>query len=43
MRGASRNEVIEVNQQPGFEGMEKATGKNIAKAIVKFAIKKAKK
>lgn len=35
--------VIEVNHSPYFEGLEKATGKNIAREIVKFAVKKARK
>ena len=34
--------VIEVNSSPGFQGLEEATGKNIATAIVKYAILKAK-
>ena len=35
--------VIEVNHCPYFEGLEKATGKNIAREIVKFAVKKARR
>jgi ribosomal protein S6--L-glutamate ligase len=28
--------VLEVNSSPGLEGIERATGKNIAGAIVKY-------
>ena len=35
--------VIEVNQCPHFKGFEKATGKNVAKRIVKFALRKARR
>ena len=31
--------VIEVNSSPGFQGLEAATGQNIAKLIVKYAVK----
>lgn len=34
--------ILEVNHSPGFAGMEKATGENIARAYVKHAIKNAK-
>ncbi len=34
--------VIEVNSSPGFQGLEIATRKNVAKLIVKYAIKCAK-
>lgn len=33
--------VLEVNHTPGFIGMEKATGKNIARAYIKHALSKA--
>ncbi|MEK6579773.1 MAG: RimK family alpha-L-glutamate ligase, partial [Bdellovibrionota bacterium] len=35
--------VIEVNSSPGFEGIEKATGLNIAGAMIKHIRKSAKK
>ncbi len=35
--------ICEVNSSPGFKGMEMATGKNIAKEILYFIWKKAKK
>jgi ribosomal protein S6--L-glutamate ligase len=28
--------VLEVNSSPGLEGIERATGKNIAREIIKF-------
>ena len=34
--------VMEVNSSPGFEGLEKATGKNIAGAVIDFLVKNAK-
>lgn len=34
--------VMEVNSSPGLEGIEKATGKNIAKMIIRFIEEKAK-
>jgi ribosomal protein S6--L-glutamate ligase len=30
--------VIEVNSSPGFQGLEKATGKNVARMIVRYAV-----
>lgn len=36
-------EVIEVNSFPGFKGIEKATGRNVCREIVKFAKQKAKR
>ncbi len=33
--------VLEVNSSPGLEGIEKATGKNIAKKIISFVERKA--
>lgn len=35
--------VMEVNSSPGLEGIEKATGKNVAEMIIKFIEQKAKK
>ena len=35
--------VIEVNSSPGFEGIERATGLNIASQIVRYMIKTAKR
>src|SRR3989338_200101 len=43
MKGKTGNQVIEVNQHPGFEGLEKATGKNIARKIAQYTIKQVKK
>lgn len=43
MLGKNGYQIIEVNQHPGFQGLEKATGKNIAKKIAEFTIKKVKK
>lgn len=34
--------VIEVNSSPGLEGIEKATGKDVARMIIEFIEKKAK-
>lgn len=34
--------IIEVNSSPGLEGIEKATGKNVAEIIIKFIEEKAK-
>jgi ribosomal protein S6--L-glutamate ligase len=34
--------VIEVNSSPGFEGIEKATGLNIASAIIQLLVKEAR-
>ncbi|MFH1588691.1 MAG: RimK family alpha-L-glutamate ligase [Candidatus Diapherotrites archaeon] len=34
--------VLEANRAPGFEGLEKATGKNIAKEIIEYLEKKTK-
>lgn len=34
--------VLEVNSSPGFEGIEKATGKNIAGLILRYMVAKAK-
>jgi ribosomal protein S6--L-glutamate ligase len=35
--------VIEVNASPGFQGLEEATGQNVGKMIVDYAIKIAKR
>lgn len=35
--------IIEVNSSPGFEGIERATGLNIAQAIMKHMIKQSRK
>jgi ribosomal protein S6--L-glutamate ligase len=35
--------VIEVNSSPGFEGIERATGINVAGAVIKHIKKAAKK
>lgn len=43
MLNCGKPEVIEVNCFPGFRGLEKATGKNICKEIVKFAKRKARR
>jgi len=43
MLGRDGYQVIEINQHPGFEGLEKATGKNIARNIAQFTIDKGKK
>ncbi|MBD3422384.1 MAG: 30S ribosomal protein S6--L-glutamate ligase [Chitinivibrionales bacterium] len=42
MRSARGPVVLEVNSSPGLEGVEKATGKDIAGAIVQFIEKNAK-
>ena len=36
--GRDGYEVIEVNSAPGFEGFEKATGKNVAAEILRYAL-----
>jgi ribosomal protein S6--L-glutamate ligase len=35
--------ILEINSSPGLEGIEKATGKDVAGAIVKHAERYAKK
>ncbi len=37
LRSESGSLVIEVNANPGFEELERATGQNVAEAIIKFA------
>ncbi len=39
--GDGRQYILEVNHNPGFQGMELATGKNIAKILLEHAIKTA--
>lgn len=36
LQSASGPLILEVNSSPGLEGIEKATGKNIAKSIIRF-------
>ncbi len=43
MESRSGPKVIEVNSSPGFEGIERATGFNIAREIIKHICKEAKK
>lgn len=40
--GKDGPKVMEINSSPGFEGLEKATGKNIARAVVDFAVEYAR-
>ncbi len=42
IRSKSGAKVLEVNSSPGLEGIEKATGKNIAKMIIEFTEKNAR-
>ena len=35
--------VLEVNSSPGLEGIEKATGKDIAKEVIKYIESRADK
>ena len=42
IRTNSGPKVLEVNANPGLEGITKATGRDIAGEIIKFAVKKAK-
>lgn len=42
LRSKSGPKVMEVNSSPGFEGLEKVTGVNVAEKIVKFGIRYAK-
>jgi ribosomal protein S6--L-glutamate ligase len=41
LESAEGTKVIEVNASPGFEGLEPATGVNVAKAIIDYAVKLA--
>ena len=34
--------VMEVNSSPGLEGIEKATGKDVASIVIEFLVKNAK-
>jgi ribosomal protein S6--L-glutamate ligase len=43
METANGPVVLEVNSSPGFEGIERATGLNIAKAMVAFIAQSARK
>ena len=43
MESSSGPMILEVNSSPGFEGIEKATGLNIAEAIVSHMIRHAKR
>jgi ribosomal protein S6--L-glutamate ligase len=36
------NLVVEVNPSPGFQGLEEATGLNIARTIIKYAVRFAR-
>ena len=40
MEGKNGPVVIEVNSSPGFEGIEKATGLNVAKLIMDLLIER---
>ena len=42
IRSKNGAKVLEVNSSPGLEGIEKATGKNIAKMIIEFTEKNAR-
>jgi ribosomal protein S6--L-glutamate ligase len=35
--------VLEVNASPGFEGLEGSTGENVAREIVKAAVRRARR
>jgi RimK family alpha-L-glutamate ligase len=37
IRGADGYRVIEVNSAPGFEGFERATGRNVAAEMLRYA------
>jgi ribosomal protein S6--L-glutamate ligase len=39
LEAASGPKIMEINSSPGFEGLEKATGKDIAGAMVEHALK----
>jgi len=43
MRGKNGPVVLEVNANPGFKGLEEATGSNIAGEIVKYAVEHAQR
>lgn len=42
LESSSGPKLLEINSSPGFQELEKATGKNIAELMVKLAIKKTK-
>jgi ribosomal protein S6--L-glutamate ligase len=43
LEAASGPKVIELNSSPGFEGLERATGEDIAGAIVQHALELARR
>ena len=43
LRSKTGAKVIEINASPGLEGIEKATGKDIAGSMIEFAEKHAKR
>jgi len=43
MEGPNGATILEVNSSPGFEGIEKATKKNVAGMIVKFVVTETRK
>lgn len=42
LESISGPKIIEINSSPGFEGIEKVTGQNIAKLILQYALKVAR-
>jgi ribosomal protein S6--L-glutamate ligase len=42
LQSESGPKVMEVNSSPGLEGIEKATGKNIARLVIEFMEKNSK-
>lgn len=43
IRGKDGPVVLEVNSNPGFKALEKATGENVAKSIIEYAIELAER
>lgn len=43
MEGPQGGTLLEVNSSPGFEGIEKATGRNIAGMIIRYVVNEARK
>ena len=43
LEGKDGPKVIEVNASPGFEGLEKATNKNVARQFIEYAVQYAQK
>ena len=41
LRTNDGSKVLEVNANPGLEGITKATGINVAEHIIKYAVKRA--